>query len=152
MTSFGKAMRRRGAWLAALGAMALAGCTVAAPPAPPASGIATTPAAPAARAELPAGVQLAGLEESRLTELLGQPDLRRREESLQFWRYTYQGCALDFFLQGEADGTAGKVVHFDVRPVQESVMAVYDRCARLGARLAGLPQPADDDLPQVRSH
>lgn len=116
------------------------------------------PAKAAHRPALPEGVRLIGVEANRLTELLGEPELRRREETVQFWRYTVEGCALDLFLQVGEDGQAGKsgqggvVTYLAVRSRHEPTYAVYDRCARLGDRLSGLPTADADDLPVVQSH
>ena len=46
--------------------------------------------------------RILGLGPDRLTELLGRPELRRREPPAEIWQYRGESCVFDVFLYEEA--------------------------------------------------
>lgn len=54
--------------------------------------------------ESPAG--LVGHSARQVRDLMGEPDLIRREDAALLWQYADGGCVLNLFLFGPEDGTA----------------------------------------------
>jgi hypothetical protein len=63
----------------------------------------------------PDPARLAGMVPAQLTDLLGQPSLKRREREAEVWMYSSRLCTLHLFLYPGADGGALGVKHFEVR-------------------------------------
>jgi hypothetical protein len=68
-----------------------------------------TPAPPA-----PTPDQLVGLTPLQMVELIGTPDLRRKEAQAEMWQYVSGPCVLDVFLYEDKEGTA-RVAHTNLR-------------------------------------
>jgi len=63
----------------------------------------------------PDPARLAGMVPAQLTDLLGQPTLRRRERAAEVWMYSSRLCTLHLFLYPGADGSALGVKHYEMR-------------------------------------
>ena len=64
-----------------------------------------------------------GLDPDKLTEMLGRPDLTRREPPAEIWQYRGETCVFDVFLYEEA-GSA-RVTYLEAR--DESAHPVAER-------------------------
>jgi hypothetical protein len=78
------------------------------------------PAADATVAALPPRVgpdpaRLAGMVPAQLTDMLGQPSLRRREKEAEVWMYSSRLCVMHLFLYPGTDGGALGVKHVEMR-------------------------------------
>ena len=79
--------------------------------------------------------RILGLGPDRLTELLGRPELTRREPPAEIWQYRGESCVFDVFLYEE--GGLVRVIYLEAR--DESARRVAERgCLNqlLRARLA----------------
>jgi len=56
---------------------------------------------------------LKGLNQTKLVDLLGDPDFRRKENPGELWQYRTADCVLDVFLYSEGKET--KVRHVETR-------------------------------------
>lgn len=108
--------------LAAVAGVALiaAACAEVPPsiPAPaPDSGQAALPAArPETPAPAPADAStLVGRSAREVAELLGEPQLRRRDPPAELWQYRAGPCVLDLFLYADRTGGAATVAHVEMR-------------------------------------
>lgn len=105
--------------------------TPPAPPAPPPPALPPIDADPA---------QLAGAAPARLLDLLGPPDLRRRDGPAEFWQYPAEDCVLDLFLYPGGDG-AHRVSHWEARGRDGAAVSARTCLARLLTdRVAGTPK------------
>jgi hypothetical protein len=52
---------------------------------------------------------------AQLTDLLGQPNLRRKEKDAEVWMYSSRLCVLHLFLYPGANGGALGVKHMEMR-------------------------------------
>jgi len=77
----------------------------------------TATVAPAAAPErrYPEPASLAGLDESQLAGLLGQPRFKRRDDPAEIWQYRNDACALDVFLYKTGKDGRFTVRHFETR-------------------------------------
>lgn len=57
--------------------------------------------------------ELKGLNQTKLVDLLGDPDFRRKENPGELWQYRTADCVLDVFLYSEGKET--KVRHVETR-------------------------------------
>lgn len=64
-----------------------------------------------------------GLDPDTLTEMLGRPDLTRREPPAEIWQYRGETCVFDVFLYEEAG--AARVTYLEAR--DESAHPVAER-------------------------
>lgn len=55
-----------------------------------------------------------GLSDGQVTGMLGQPQFRRQDASVELWQYRGDGCVLHIFLYREKDGL--RVRHAEMRP------------------------------------
>ncbi len=103
-----------------------------------------TPAAAqrAAQARSPrAARDLTGLTDGQLLAVMGEPDLKREEDSTQAWLYRGATCLLDVFLEAEGPAGEPRVVLAAARPVGTTQVA-EEACLRGLARArAGLRPP-----------
>ncbi len=79
--------------------------------------------------------RILGLGPERLTEILGQPELTRREPPAEIWQYRGETCVFDVFLYEDAGAT--RVTYLEAR--DDSAQRVAERkCFNqlLRARLA----------------
>ncbi|MCU0985963.1 MAG: hypothetical protein MUC89_13640 [Acetobacteraceae bacterium] len=84
---------------------------------------------------------LAGLTDGQLLAVMGEPDLRRNEETAQAWLYRGPTCLLDVFLEADGPNDEPRVVLAAARPVGEASFA-EEACLRGLARArAGLRRP-----------
>jgi len=63
----------------------------------------------------PDPARLTGMVANQLTDLLGQPNLRRREKEAEVWMYSSRLCTLHLFLYPGTDSSALGVKHFEMR-------------------------------------
>jgi hypothetical protein len=87
----------------------------AAPPEPAAPETAALPPEPEIDDD-PA--RLLGLDDAGLAELLGQPDLKRREPPAEIWQYRGGSCVFDVFLYapaGSAAASGPRVTYLEAR-------------------------------------
>lgn len=63
----------------------------------------------------PDPARLTGMVPAQLTELLGQPNLRRKEKDAEVWMYSSRLCVLHLFLYPGTDGGALGVKHMEMR-------------------------------------
>jgi hypothetical protein len=110
----------RGAAVAAV-ALIAAACAEIPPSAPaPDSGQAALPAsrpetpAPASPADATAFV---GRGAREVAELLGEPQLKRRDPPAELWQYRAGPCVLDLFLYAGKDDSTLTVAHVEMRAV-----------------------------------
>lgn len=84
---------------------------------------------------------LAGLTDGQLLSVMGEPDLKRNEETAQAWLYRSTVCLLDVFLEAEGPNDEPRVVLAATRPIGDSPVA-EEACLRGLARTrAGLRRP-----------
>ena len=103
---------------------------LAPPSSPPANEATPTERAAAALGRQPAGdavaalpparvgpdpARLAGMVPAQLTDLLGQPNLRRKEKDAEVWMYSSRLCVLHLFLYPGANGGVLGVKHMEMR-------------------------------------
>jgi hypothetical protein len=104
---------------------------LAPPPPPPANEPTPTERAAAALGRNPVGdvsvaalpparvgpdpARLTGMVPAQLTDLLGQPNLRRKEKEAEVWMYSSRLCVLHLFLYPGANGGVLGVKHMEVR-------------------------------------
>ncbi|MCC7015620.1 MAG: hypothetical protein IT564_00250 [Rhodospirillales bacterium] len=77
-------------------------------------------ALPAARPETPAPADasaLVGRNAREVAELLGEPQLKRRDPPAELWQYRAGPCVLDLFLYADRTGGAATVAHVEMRAV-----------------------------------
>ena len=60
--------------------------------------------------------KLQGLADRQVTEILGEPGFRRRDNPAEMWRYRAAGCILDVFLYRDDEDKGYRVAHAEVRP------------------------------------
>ncbi|MCC7165958.1 MAG: hypothetical protein IT565_00145 [Rhodospirillales bacterium] len=105
------------------GATAQARFETAQPPAAPPE--AETAAIPAPGAESPAPApnpeELVGLASREVAELLGFPQLRRRESPAELWQYANQSCILDLFFSKETE--PARVAYVNLRSLNPVKMS-----------------------------
>ena len=60
---------------------------------------------------------LVGLAPEALTARLGEPGLRRQEQTVEVWQYRSDTCVLDLYLDSadDADDTGRRVVYYEAR-------------------------------------
>jgi hypothetical protein len=97
-----------------LGLIALAGCvaeggppptTTMAPQEKPAeANVAGAGLPPLARAVSQDPERLVGLKPNEINEVLGTPNLRRKENKAELWQFAQGACILDLHLYPESDG------------------------------------------------
>ena len=79
--------------------------------------------------------RIMGLGASQLTELLGQPELTRREPPAEIWQYRGRSCVFDVFLYEDAAGR--RVTYLEARDDSAQRIAARDCLNQLlRARLA----------------
>jgi hypothetical protein len=79
--------------------------------------------------------RIMGLGAEQLTELLGRPELTRREPPAEIWQYRGQSCVFDVFLYEEAAGR--RVTYLEARDDSTQRVAARDCLNQLlRARLA----------------
>jgi hypothetical protein len=84
---------------------------------------------------------LAGLTDGQLLAVMGEPDLRRREDQAQAWLYRSPTCLLDVFLEADGPEAEPRVVLAAARAVGDAQVA-EEACLRgLSRARAGLRQP-----------
>ena len=59
--------------------------------------------------------QLMGLAGGALTELLGDPGLRREDADAQVWQYRGVDCVLDVYLYRDGEATPHRVTYYEFR-------------------------------------
>ena len=70
----------------------------------------TTPAAPASGFD-----RLIGLDQPRLTALLGEPRQRAEAPPATIWRYLGQACELDVYFYFDLQSQAMRALHYEIR-------------------------------------
>jgi len=104
---------------------------LAPPPSPPANEPTPTERAATALGRKPVGevgvaalppprvgpdpARLTGMVPAQLTDLLGQPNLRRKEKDAEVWMYSSRLCVLHLFLYPGANGGVPGVKHMEMR-------------------------------------
>ncbi len=79
--------------------------------------------------------RILGLGPDRLTELLGRPELTRREPPAEIWQYRGESCVFDVFLY--AEGGLARVTYLEARDASARRVAERDCLNQLlRARLA----------------
>ena len=73
------------------------------------------PETPAWAPPVPGPKHLLGLDGGRVSQLLGPPDFRRRDNPAEIWQYRSAACVLDLFLYGKQGGAGGRVTHVEMR-------------------------------------
>ncbi|MEK7246572.1 MAG: hypothetical protein AAB223_11195 [Pseudomonadota bacterium] len=76
-------------------------------------------ARPPARPETPPAdaSALVGRDARAVAELLGEPQLKRRDPPAELWQYRAGPCVLDLFLYADKAGSAATVTHVEMRAV-----------------------------------
>jgi hypothetical protein len=127
----------RPAWLAACVALALGGCALFQPPAPPPRAPDFVPEArehlppppppkprpPATLARLtPLGAEvpesldgLIGFDEPQIAAVLGEPQSRAEAAPATIWRYSGTHCAIDIYFYLDLQSQAMRALHYEVR-------------------------------------
>lgn len=111
-------------------------------------GLAET-AAPLLLPDLPPEVELLGMEQDTLQDLLGEPALQRAEQQAAYWRYSLGRCQLDIFLYPDPKTGEAEVTYFEVRPTGYQVADRQAACAGVAEQLE---HGGGDRLPVVQSH
>jgi hypothetical protein len=96
-------------------------------PAPP-----LTPPPPARSDVQPAA--LVNRPGSTVQELLGPPDLRRREPPAEVWQYTGDSCVLDITFYASTDGGAAVAAYLESRALDGAKMEPAACLGHLGPR------------------
>ncbi len=82
--------------------------------------------------------RILGLDPNKLTEILGRPELTRREPPAEIWQYRGESCVFDVFLYEEAGLV--RVTYLEARDASARRVAERSCLNRLlRARLAGPP-------------
>ena len=59
---------------------------------------------------------LVGMEALQLSDLLGEPSLKRNDSPAQIWQYRTVDCAFNLFLYQEAGRNSHSVAHYEAVP------------------------------------
>lgn len=109
------------------------------PPAGPTTEVATAPPDPAP-AEAPLPRTLVGLSREKVTELLGRPHLRRRDDPAELWHYRTDACVLHLFIYENGGAAAPTVAHVEI-VVRDGAPVSRDDCLAsvIGESRSGQP-------------
>ncbi|MSO84373.1 MAG: hypothetical protein EXR02_01955 [Rhodospirillales bacterium] len=76
----------------------------------------SVPRVPAPGLAAPADARaLVGRDARAVADLLGEPQLKRRDPPAELWQYRAGPCILDLFLYADAAGSAARVAHVEMR-------------------------------------
>ena len=95
-------------------------------------------AAVAHAVSLPSPNALVGLSSQDVRAQLGEPDLLRRDDPAQVWRYDDGSCALHVFLYRPENGGTPTVAYAEIRPTTPAL-----RTGQMDDPLAASGQPLD---------
>ena len=80
--------------------------------------------APGQAAPAPADASaLVGRDARAVAELLGEPQLKRRDPPAELWQYRAGPCILDLFLYAGKDGGAARVAHIEIRAFNDAPLS-----------------------------
>jgi hypothetical protein len=85
------------------------------PPAPPAAVPVRLPEPTAPVAPASGFDRLIGLDQARLTALLGEPRQRAEAPPATIWRYLGQACELDVYFYFDLQSQAMRALHYEIR-------------------------------------
>jgi hypothetical protein len=93
--------------------------------------------------------RLIGLDQTHLTEVLGEPVKRAEAPPATIWRYYGQACELDVYFYFDLQSRAMRALHYEVRSHEsreQPAQQCYDELVR--ERRAGAEPAASTDRPR----